>query len=84
MKPDSHSNPSPQWLSDVAIAQFLLFEATVESLSVLGENLARARGRANDVAMGSKPLKRSARELAEPFRVRYSYYKRLRESRQTH
>lgn len=84
MKPATRSKPSPQWLSDVAIAQFLLFEATVESLSVLGENLARAGVRANEFPIRGKTLQRSARKLAEPFRVRYSYYKRLRESRQTH
>jgi len=82
MKSDDHPSASPQWLAEVAIAQFLLFEATVESLSVLGEHL--ARGRSTDAASGTNTLQRSAREIAEPFRVRYSYYKRLRETRQTH
>jgi hypothetical protein len=82
MKSDTRPDAAPPWLAEVAIAQFLLFEATVESLSALGEHLARARP--TDPALGKSTLQRSAREITEAFRVRYSYYKRLREARQTH
>jgi hypothetical protein len=65
-KPDS---PTAQdRVAQLAVAQFLLFEATVESLSVLGERLAR-RGKASDAP--------SSEELIAPFRARYKLMRRV-------
>jgi hypothetical protein len=47
-------------VAQLAVAQFLLFEAAVESLSMLGEHL-----------YGLQPVPVDRNALAEPFRARY-------------
>lgn len=51
-------------MAQFAVAQFLLFDATVESLSMLGERLVNGHKAGQD-------------ELAEPFRARYKLMRRV-------
>jgi hypothetical protein len=56
-------------VAQLALAQFLLFDATVESLSMLGERL---------TGSGAPAAGRDAqRELLEPYRVRYALLRRM-------
>ena len=61
----------------LAVAQFMLFDAALESLSTLGENLARRRARPAGREDGEAGEEFSASELTEPFRVRYEYFRRM-------
>jgi len=78
MTPDIDSGTSPRaQVARFAIAQYLLFDAVVESLSTLGENVAQLRQRAA-TPTGEDADEFSASELTAPFRARYEYFKRLR------
>lgn len=72
--PDAAASPRDH-LARFALAQYLLFDAVVESLSTLGENVAKRRGRAGDE---HEDEEFSASELTEPFRARYEYFRRVR------
>jgi len=54
-------------VANLALAQFLLLEATVESLATLGERL----------SMKSETEGDGEGDLLEPFRVRYSWYRHV-------
>jgi hypothetical protein len=58
------SSSAKDRMAQFAVAQFLLFDAAVESLSVLGERLASRRKAEQD-------------ELVEPFRARYRLMRRV-------
>jgi hypothetical protein len=62
-------------LAHLAVAQFLLFEATLESLSVFGERLTRIKPDASAGPSGPEPS--VSMELSEPFRVRYACFRRM-------
>ena len=70
--PDAAGSPR-DYLARFALAQYLLFDAVVESLSTLGENVAQRRARAGD-----EEEEFSASELTAPFRARYEYFRRVR------
>jgi hypothetical protein len=57
-----------------AIAQFLLFEATVESLAALGPAMSRLRHH--------QPA--DTGQLTEPFRARYRVFRRMLEEDRKH
>jgi hypothetical protein len=63
-------------IARLAVAQYLLFDATIESLSVLGENVARLRARAAGATQDDDDAF-SASELTEPFVARYQVFRRL-------
>ena len=70
------ASPETQ-IARFAIAQFLLFEATVESLAALAESVAQLRGRRPGKAIDTAPL-------TEPFRVRYILFRRMLERDRLH
>jgi hypothetical protein len=72
---DASGSPR-EHLARFALAQYLLFDAVVESLSTLGENVAQRRARA--AGAGDEDEEFSASELTEPFRARYEYFRRVR------
>lgn len=65
MNRTAHQAAQPgEQVARLAVAQFLLLEATVESLSVLGERLAGST---------REPLTLTTRDaMIEPFRARYA------------
>ena len=64
-------------IAHFAIAQFLLFEATVESLAALTETVSRLRRREPGEAFDPE-------QLTEPFRVRYILVRRMLERARLH
>ncbi|MBP8924970.1 MAG: hypothetical protein KBG75_03885 [Pseudomonadales bacterium] len=62
-------------IAHFAIAQFLLFEATVESLAALTETVSRLR-------QPGEPV--DSTQLTEPFRVRYALFRRMLDQERLH
>lgn len=60
---EHRATPAGEPIARLAVAQFLLLEATVESLSVLGERLSSATRDAQSLT--------TREAMVEPFRTRY-------------
>lgn len=69
--------PPDARIAQLAVAQYLLFEATVESLAALGDSVARRREHKAAI-----PL--DGHRLTEPFRVRYALFRRMLDEDRLH
>jgi hypothetical protein len=67
-------------INELLVAEMFLVQATIESVSNLGESLEHAREALDDGRDLGDVLKAASREVFEPYRERYNYFRRFRDS----
>lgn len=67
-------------VNEILVAELFLVQATIESASTLGESLASARSALNDGVDLGDVLRVTGQRALAPYRERYNYFRRLRET----
>ncbi len=67
-------------INELLVAEMFLVQATIESIANLGDSLDHARDALDDGRDWGQVLKSAGREVFEPYRERYNYFRRFRDS----